>query len=747
MRLSLRKRNEKAPYRMQLHLALTGSPIEGWNCPDRPFFIPMITPSLTRRALIQKGGMLLAGSTCISALAQVQTPATRPAPGGGDGSDNTLPAATGPLVALNRFPRSVQEYYVRRVREVEAAANARRAALRTRADAERYVSDIRARLLKCFGPFPEKSPLNARVTAVHEREGYRIENVIFDSRPGFPVTANLYVPTGRKHPLPGVIEPCGHSQLVGKGADSYQAVVQSLARQGYVALVYDPMGQGERMQHTDEKLRPLFGVGTSEHTYVGVHMTLVGENLPSWFVWDGMRAIDYLLSRPEVDARRIGVTGTSGGGTQSALLCALDPRLAMAAPSCFITTLRRNIENEHSQDPEQWPWRILAEGLDHSDLIAAMAPKPVMLLGQEKDYFDARGFEEAAARLHRLYSLLGAKENFAFTLGPDYHSYPQQNREAMYGWFNRATGVTHGQKEPEVKLEKADVLHCTRSGQVAELKPATEFTLNRAKSQSLRKSRPVLDEAGLRSAVVAALAMPARSAAPDYRILRGEGGPRSYPKKNHAAYVVESEPDIHVLLYRLIDTQLLSRIPRGPERALLYVSHQSADDELRNDPWLKELVAAEPQSAIFACDVRGVGESKPVLTTRLDPARGGADYFHAGLGLMFGYPTPGQRTHDLLRVVDLLRDYGHREVHLVARGWGAIPGAFAALLHDGITQVTLKHAPTSYSDIAEAERFGWPLSSFVPGVLQSFDLPDCYRILARKKLRQIEPASATGVPS
>ena len=181
---------------------------------------------------------------------------------------------------------------------------------------------------------------------------------------------------------------------------------------------------------------------------------------------------------------------------------------------------------------------------------------------------------------------------------------------------------------------------------------------------------------------------------------------------------------------------------RGRPRALLYISHHSADTELRDDPWLAELIRAEPASAIFACDVRGIGESRPNTTGAgtLDPY--GSDYFYAVHGLMLDYPYVGQKTHDVLRVLDWLKANGHTGVHLVARGWGALPATFAALLADGVDQVTLKHALTSYSDLAEAEDYNWPLSAIVPGVLHTFDLPDCYRVLAAKKLRQVEPWDA-----
>jgi hypothetical protein len=109
---------------------------------------------------------------------------------------------------------------------------------------------------------------------------------------------------------------------------------------------------------------------------------------------------------------------------------------------------------------------------------------------------------------------------------------------------------------------------------------------------------------------------------------------------------------------------------------------------------------------------------------------------------MLDYPYLGQRTHDVLRVIEWVKSCGHTEVHLVAKGWGALPATFAAVLSRDISQVTLKNALTSYSDIAEAEDYRWPLSALLPGVLDAFDLPDCYRELETRKLRQIEPWGA-----
>jgi len=175
------------------------------------------------------------------------------------------------------------------------------------------------------------------------------------------------------------------------------------------------------------------------------------------------------------------------------------------------------------------------------------------------------------------------------------------------------------------------------------------------------------------------------------------------------------------------------------------VAHHSSDAELREEPLIKEILAAEPDAAFYSCDVRGTGESQPDTCNEdsfLHPY--GCDYFYAIHSIMLDTPYVGQKTHDVLRVLDWLRGHGHEEVHLVAKGWGALPATFAAVLSDDVKQVTLKNALTSYSDIAESETYAWPLSCLLPNVLKSFDLPDCYEALKKKNLRQIDPCGADG---
>jgi hypothetical protein len=292
--------------------------------------------------------------------------------------------------------------------------------------------------------------------------------------------------------------------------------------------------------------------------------------------------------------------------------------------------------------------------------------------------------------------------------------------------------------EPKLVIEKDATLWCTPRGQVADLKSRTVFSFTQEKSRSLAHNRPHLSDHELKQTIAALLHLPVRSGVPEFRILRALGA-RKYPKPYATTYAVETERGVFALVYRLSEQRLDSRPPRDPAPAILYVAHHSSDAELHTEPLFADLLRDEPSSIFYTCDVRGIGESRPDTCGQnqfLSPY--GSDYFYAIHALMLDRPYVGQKTWDVLRVLDWLRSYGHEHVHLVGRGWGSIPATFAALLSETVVRVTLKNALTSYRAIAESESYNWPLSSFVPDVLEKFDLPDCYRALEGKKLRQID---------
>lgn len=680
--------------------------------------------SLNRREMLQISGLATLGFLLDPAMAPQSVHAAQ--------SSENQP--------LNHFPRMVQEYFVRRVREAEANGLALKNSLQSKSDAEAYVQSVREKIQQSFGPFPEKTPLNPRITGTVERDAYTIENVIFESRPGFLVTANLYIPKNRSFPLPGVVGTCGHSTN-GKAAEAYQSYAQGLARLGYVVLIYDPISQGERLQYVDENLQSKIGVGVREHLYAGNQQFLIGEFIGSWRAWDGIRALDYLLTRDEVDPKQVGVTGNSGGGTMTTWLCGVEQRWNMAAPSCFVTTFRRNMENELPADTEQCPPKALALGLDHDDFIAALAPKPVILLAKEKDFFDVRGTEEAYKRLRNLYSLLDAEDHIGLFVGPTAHGYSQENREALYRWFNGVTSISDAQTEPEITIEKDETLWCTPKGQVSELNSRTVFSFTQEKAKQLAKQRKTLSGDALKDTVLSTLNIKPVTKTPYYRILRPIRS-NDYPKPYASVYAVKTEQDIHAIVYRLSESRLLSRPTRGIEQAILYVSHQSSDEELREESLIRDLIKDQPSAAFYTCDVRGIGESRPDTCGigHLHPY--GSDYFYAIHSIMLDEPYAGQRTRDILSVLKWLSSQGHKHIHLVAKGWGTIPATFAALLSDGVDQVTLKNALKSYQAVAESEYYDWPLSSFIPDVLMHFDLPECYQALKDKKLNLIESVGA-----
>ncbi len=643
---------------------------------------------------------------------------------------------------VQRYPRMVHRYFMEQVQKAEEKSLKFKLSLKTKEDAENYQKITRKKIQASFGPFPEKTPLNPRITKTTLRDGYQIENIIFESRPDFPVTANLYMPTNRNQKIPGVIGTCGHS-LTGKGEKAYQSFAQGLARQGYACLIYDPIGQGERIQYADEHLKSRIGVGVREHLHAGNQQFLVGEFLGLWRAWDGIRALDYLLSRDEIDPNHIGVTGNSGGGTMTTWLCGLEDRWTMGAPSCFVTTFRRNMQNELPADTEQCPPKAIELGLDHDDFIAMMAPNPVVILAKEKDYFDVRGSLEAYHRLKHLYKLLGAEENVSIFIGPTTHGFSIENREAMYRCFNKATGVSNMTKEPELKIESIETLTCSPKGQVASLKPRTIYSFTKEKSQQLANNRGEVSGEKLIKSINKTLKLQSLPGKINYRIPRAKSI-ASYPRKYVSNYLVETEKGIDAVVYRLRNEMVYSRPQANSEQALLYISDLSSDSELREDQFIREIVKTNTEADFYSCDVRGIGDSKPNTCGGADSyfSAYGNDFFYSIYAQMLNRPYVGQRTFDVLVVLKWLEEIGYKNIHLIGKGWGALPATFASVLSSSVNQVTLKNPLTSYTDIAESEIYHWPLSSLLMGVLEEFDLPDCYRELKKKNLTLIDPAGA-----
>ena len=639
--------------------------------------------------------------------------------------------AQGSIEPFNRFPRMMQNYLLGHVRKAHQKSVRAKRDLETKADAEAYVTEVKTRIRQSFGPEPSKTPLKARTCGILEYDQYRVEKLIFESRPNFPVTANLYLPANANSKgtkVPGVVGTCGHSSN-GKASEFYQSFSQGLARKGIACLIYDPIGQGERLQYFGETGKPQYRPGTSEHIQAGNQQFLVGENLAMWRAWDGIRALDYLTTRPEIDQEHLGVTGNSGGGTMTTWLCGVEDRWTMAAPACFVTTFLRNFENELPADTEQCPPKALALGLEHEDFLIAMAPKPVVILAKERDFFDVRGSEEAYQRVRKVYKLLDAADNVSLFTGPTDHGFSQENREAMYDWFNRSVGSEEDRHEDKIKIEKDEDLWCTDSGQVHELKPATVFGFTHDRAVQLRQDRSAFSKASLEKRVRDALKLPGELpvTSPRYRILR-DSGRRAYPGGNTSAvYAVETERGIQSLCYMLTSNRHQSRPPASKSgTATLYVAHRSSDAELRGENWLKPKIETCAEQTFFTCDVRGIGESLP-NTCRPGSFDNpyGCDYFYSIHSIMLDMPYLGQKTYDVLRVLQWLKSFGVTSIELIGNGWGGYAATVATLLDPSVTKLHLHNPQPTFHELATTEFYKMPLAYLPPNVLANFDVDEC----------------------
>ncbi|MCZ7649362.1 MAG: prolyl oligopeptidase family serine peptidase [Planctomycetota bacterium] len=663
--------------------------------------------------------------------------------------------ATGPFETprgiRNPHPLMVTDDYVARVRAMRRERKARLAEVRTAREARRYQNRAQEAIDRAFSPRPPKTPLKARVTGATEARGFRVENVLYESRPGILVTANLYVPDGcdARRPCPGVLGPCGHSAN-GKSAAIYQRFAQRLALAGFVTLVYDPYNQGERDQYwglEDDFARKIRAGCCLAHNMMGKQLELLGEFFGMWRAWDGIRGLDYLLTRPEVDPTRLGVTGNSGGGTMTSWLWAAEPRFTMAAPSCFITSFASNLENEMPADNEQYPPGVIGAGLEEIDLLIARAPKPLLLLGQHLDFFDRRGLKEGYAELRRFYELLGAPaSHHGLFFGPDGHGYTWHNQHDMVRFFHRhAYGRGKPPQVPDAELpDLGEKLLATPKGntiaagatpiyaRIAELARAQDAARRnkgapgaKALAKTVRRTLDLDGEAGTRAG---------RKRPPHFRALR----PALYGAVRAACFAVETESPERDADARLRAFLFQPRATQGhtldlEPRAALWLPHISAEAEL-NDPRLAG--ALLKRGGLLALDARGLGMSMPAEG---DFFHGyGMDYLHHGHGLLLGRSYLGRRVHDVLRVLDLLASEGVEELELFGRGQGALLAAYAALLcPDLVTRVTLRHAPISYLEWATAPLVGWPAANMPRGVLKRFDLPAVYRAL-RGRLNLVE---------
>ncbi len=279
--------------------------------------------------------------------------------------------------------------------------------------------DVHAKLKSALGEFPEeRCPLNAKITGRLERDGYVIENLLFESRPGFYVTAAVYVPSNARSPAPAILCPHGHWQD-GRYHPDVQSRMIGLARRGYVVLSLDKVGYNEREPEGPHRTRNLFLVG----------MTVQGIQ-----VWDNMRAIDYLCTRDDVDPERIGCTGASGGGNQTMYVSALDERIKASCPVCSVEMVECYM-HKAACVCETVPG--LVRFADLVEICGLIAPRALLLVhGMLDGGFRIDSARKAFQRLQKIYSFYNQAKLSSFAAYSG-HAYNKEMREAVYAWFDK----------------------------------------------------------------------------------------------------------------------------------------------------------------------------------------------------------------------------------------------------------------------------------------------------------------------
>jgi dienelactone hydrolase len=344
--------------------------------------------------------------------------------------------------------------------------------IRTEQDLLRVQNELRQKLLSMLGGLPTvRTPLHPRLTGHIAMDGFHIEKLVFESLPGVYVTALLYVPddSGGEHKKhPAILVPAGHAE---NGKAHYQVLCQRLAQRGYIVISWDPVGQGERSQFWDAKAgKSRYNRICAEHAVLGNLAYLAGTNLARWEIWDGLRAFDYLLTRPEVDPERINITGTSGGGFQAMHIAALEPRIKVAAISCYITSLPMRMHNrifkDPDSDPEQDLYGTISNGVDNAGLLLLMYPRPIFVAAATLDFFPIEGTHKTFREVSKLYRRFGHADRIAIAEGYHGHQYSDENQKAAFEFLDHFNRLPRRYALAPAKDLDEKAVQCTGTGQV-----------------------------------------------------------------------------------------------------------------------------------------------------------------------------------------------------------------------------------------------------------------------------------------
>lgn len=625
-----------------------------------------------------------------------------------------------------------------RSEEAFTRGEATRDALQTIPELAAYQQTLRKRFIELLGGLPESAPdLKPHVAGRVKGDGYRLENVIFTSRPGIPVTANLYLPEGQAGPTGAVLFLCGHA-IASKQHPDYMDVCRHLVGAGLVVLAMDPTGQGERVSVNEPMDRdPTLEHPTWEHSYIGCRSLPLGHALMRYFVHDAMRAIDYLVTRPEVDPQRIGVTGSSGGGTQTCTLMLVEPRLAAAAPVNSLMNRRSYLYAGGAQDAEQiWPG-YTAAGYDHEDFLIAMAPRPVLVGATDSDFFPIEGTRASVTRTQRFWAMHGREGDLKLHVDHAPHCYTPALavRVAAFLALKLNGTVLAPDYRPPRQLPAA-ALQVTPTGQVM---------------TSVKNPRGIMDENVAQLEVLTAL----RAALDEEtRLERAQtwlhqviSSPRLPVESNPRCYHVGKLHDLNAekhlwwtqpgLMNHAVRLQADKQtVPEGgwPVTLALWQGGTLAIEQ--HWDWIRATCAQG--RSVWVLDVSGAGEAEPnLINGRTLHGMFGTIYRLADDLLWLNDSLCALRVHDVLHTLEVIPQLaGCSPLDIQVHAWDLhnIYARLAALLNERVQRVECRGQLANYADWLRSRLYDDKVTQefILPKALQYFDLPDIDRWLGSR---------------
>lgn len=587
-------------------------------------------------------------------------------------------------------------------------------------------AEVRAKILKAIGAPVHGQPLNAKVTGTVKGDGFHVENLMYDGAPGEHVTANLFIPDG-KGPFPAIILSPGHGNT---GKLSNYDFAANFARNGMVALAYDIVDEGERMENFD----PVIGASrgeraTGDHTLAVYPAIYGGQHVARYFLQDAMQGIDYLGTRPEVDAKRIGAFGCSGGGTITAYLAALDERVQAAGSACYVNDFAHLLPTVGPQDGEQSIQGFISGGLDVPDWVELTAPKPFAVISTTEDMFVFPGATAAVDEAKHVWGVFGAPDKLVWLTGPGRHGAIQPMGDKIVAFFRQSLGA-QGVVVPFAPMRPAreqDLL-VTATGQlVTSGGTRTYADLEREHAKSIVPAKAP-DAATVKAAIVKLAGVTAKP-----------GGAAM------AEQVSETSQDgvtTTVLRFPSEMGPLEARVIKPGATSKVVLLLDPAAFDVQTGPRGRATLWAKAGYTVVTVQVRGTDGTEDVKSTLA-----GDQNMLGQRALLNGRTLPGIRIDDTIRALDWIAA-NFKGVPVTLSGSG-IMGPVAlqtAAIDDRVSAVRTEGAAVSWMAALERPLARNLPANAIPGVLGAYDLPDVMAAIGPRKVDVAAPVDPVGVP-